>query len=122
MGHAQRRGKASEPEALRRPRPILARVGRLTIYVKNLEGGTTLHRILLASAFAIAALGSLATVETVAIAAPNPGPAQIVNDEASPIIAVDRRCGRGRHYVPRHRVRDRYGHLHWIAGHCIRNR
>jgi hypothetical protein len=83
---------------------------------------TILHRILLTAAFAIAALGSFATYDSAAIAAPVPGPAQVTNDAASPIIQVDRRCGPGRHYVPRHRVRDRYGHPRWVAGRCVRNR
>jgi hypothetical protein len=34
------------------------------------------------------------------------------------IIEVDRRCGRGFHYVRGHR--NRYGH--WVRGHCRRNR
>jgi len=57
-----------------------------------------------------------------ASAAPIPGPGQIVNDSSSPIIQVDRRCGPGRHWIPRHRVRGRDGRLHWVAGRCIRNR
>jgi hypothetical protein len=81
-----------------------------------------LHRILLTAAFAIGAIGSLAAYDSVATAAPVPGPAQITNETASPIIQVDRRCGRGRHFVPRHRVRDRYGRLHWVGGYCARNR
>jgi hypothetical protein len=34
------------------------------------------------------------------------------------IIEVDRRCGRGFHYVRGYR--NRYGH--WMRGHCRRNR
>lgn len=34
------------------------------------------------------------------------------------IVQVDRRCGRGLHYVPRHR--NRAGQL--IRGHCVPNR
>jgi hypothetical protein len=47
---------------------------------------------------------------------------------SSPIIQVDRRCGRGRHYVPAHVVkayRDRAGHFHpsrRVAGYCARDR
>jgi hypothetical protein len=80
-----------------------------------------LHRIVLAAAFAIGALTAFSTFEPVAIAAPVPSPAQITNDEASPIIQVDHRCGPHRHYVPRHRVRGHDGHLHWIGGVCVHN-
>jgi hypothetical protein len=37
---------------------------------------------------------------------------------APTIVQVDRRCGRGLHYVPRHR--NRAGQL--IRGHCVPNR
>jgi hypothetical protein len=79
-----------------------------------------LHRILLSAAFVIAALGSFATYDGAAIAAPVPGPAQVTSDVSSPIIQVDRRCGPGRHYVARHRVRGRDGKLHWVAGRCVK--
>jgi hypothetical protein len=77
-----------------------------------------MRSVLLVLALSVGIIGWSASS---ASAAPIPGPAQIVND-ASPIIQVDRRCGRGRHYVPRHRVRGRDGRLHWIAGYCARNR
>jgi hypothetical protein len=80
-----------------------------------------LHRIVLAAAFAIGALTAFSTFEPVAIAAPVPSPAQITNDEASPIIQVDHRCRPYRHYVPRHRVRGHDGHSHWIGGVCVHN-
>ena len=73
--------------------------------------------------FVAAALGltALASLCSVSAATPVLGPAQITSD-SSPIIQVDRRCGPGRHYVPRHRVRGRDGRLHWVAGYCARNR
>jgi hypothetical protein len=74
-----------------------------------------MHRIMLAAAFSIAAMASFTTFESIAIAAPNPAPAQVTNDVSSPIIQIDRRCGRGRHYVGRHRY-----HGHWVAGRCAR--
>jgi hypothetical protein len=80
-----------------------------------------LHRLVFAAAFAIAALFSVSSFESVAVAAPVPGPAQITNDTASPVIQVDRRCGPRRHYVPRRRVRGRDGRLHWVGGACVRN-
>jgi hypothetical protein len=80
-----------------------------------------LHRIVLTAAFAFAAVMSVSAFETVAVAAPVPGPAQITNDIASPVIQVDRRCGPRRHFVPRHRVRGHDGRLHWIGGVCVRN-
>jgi hypothetical protein len=73
-----------------------------------------LYRLLLASAFAIATLGAITTFDPAANAMPNPAPAQITN-QTSAIVQVDARCGRGRHYVPRHRY-----HGHWVAGHCAR--
>jgi hypothetical protein len=81
-----------------------------------------LRRVLLASVFTIATVGALATFESVASAAPNPGLAQVTSDGSSPIIQVDRRCGPRRHYIGRHRVRGRDGRLHWVAGRCVRNR
>jgi hypothetical protein len=36
---------------------------------------------------------------------------------SSNIVQVDRRCGRGRHYVPRHR--NRAGHI--VHGRCVYN-
>lgn len=87
-------------------------VQRMTI------GRTTVHRMLIAAAFAAVAAVSVAMP---AGAAPNPAPAQISNP-SSPIIQVDRRCGPGGHYVPRHRIRGRDGRLHWIAARCDRDR
>jgi hypothetical protein len=75
-------------------------------------------RFIVAAAFGLTALVSVSSVSS---ATPVLGPAQVTS-EASPIIQVDRRCGRGRHYVPRHRVRGRDGRLHWVAGYCARNR
>jgi len=92
----------------------------------HLMEGTILNRLLLASAFAIAAVAALAAFEPVARAAPHPIPAQVTN-ERSPIIQVDSRCGRGRHYIPRHHVRayrDRDGHYHrshYVGGYCAHN-
>lgn len=80
-----------------------------------------MHRIVFTAAFAIAAVVSVSAFESIAVAAPVPGPAQIVNDTASPVIQVDRRCGPHRHYVPRHRVRGHDGRLHWVGGMCVRN-
>jgi hypothetical protein len=80
-----------------------------------------LYRIVLATAFAIGTVASFSTFASVAIAAPIPSAAQITNDEASPIIQADHRCGPHRHYVPRHRVRGHDGHLHWIGGVCVHN-
>jgi hypothetical protein len=84
-----------------------------------------LHRIILTAAFGVALIGSGA-LALPASAAPNPAPAQVTN-ESSPIIQVDERCGRGRHYVPRHYTkgrRDSHGHYikgHYIEGRCVRN-
>ena len=78
-----------------------------------------MHRIVIPAAFLLAAFGSLSTVS--ASAAPNPAQAQVTSEGSSPIIQVDRRCGHGRHFVPRHRVRGHDGRLHWIGGVCIRN-
>ena len=83
--------------------------------------GTILQRIILAAAFGFALIGA-GSVSMPAAAAPVPGPAQVSNDTASPIIQIDRRCGPGRHYVGRHRMRGHDGRLHWVAGRCIRNR
>jgi hypothetical protein len=68
------------------------------------------HRYLLVAAFALATLPSFVSQ---ASAAPNPGPAQMTNPSA--IVQVDSRCGRGRHYVPRH-----HEHGHLIGGRCVR--
>jgi hypothetical protein len=73
-----------------------------------------------AAAFALAATISVSAFESAAVAAPVPGPAQVTNDTASPVIQVDRRCGPRRHYVPRHRVRGHDGRLHWVGGVCVR--
>jgi hypothetical protein len=75
-------------------------------------------RFVLGAAFGLAALVSVSSASN---AAPVLGPAQVTSD-SSPIVQVDRRCGRGLHYVPRHRVRGRDGRLHWDAGYCVRNR
>jgi hypothetical protein len=87
----------------------------------NLHGGPALHRTVFAAAFAVAALFSVSAFESIALAAPIPGPAQIINDTASPVVQVDRRCGPHRHYVPRHRVRGHDGRSHWVGGVCVRN-
>ena len=79
-----------------------------------------LHRLLIAAAFGTAVIGSLAAVGTPSKAAPVLGPAQ-VTASTSPIVEIDRRCGRGRHYVARHRVRGHDGRLHWIGGQCVRD-
>jgi len=47
-----------------------------------------------------------------------PAPREGVTAANSPIVQVDRRCGRGRHFVGRHR--DRRGHI--IPGRCVPNR
>lgn len=44
-------------------------------------------------------------------------PAQLQIESSSPLVQVDRRCGRYRHYVPRHRYRGRI-----IAGRCVADR
>jgi hypothetical protein len=80
-----------------------------------------LHRIVSTAAFAVAAVVSVSAYESAALAAPVPGPAQVVNDTASPVIQVDRRCGPHRHFVPRHRVRGQDGRLHWVGGVCVHN-
>jgi hypothetical protein len=46
------------------------------------------------------------------------GATRIQAAPSSNIVEVDRRCGRGAHWVPGHR--NRYGH--WVRGHCSRNR
>ena len=80
-----------------------------------------MQRTVFAAAFALAAVVSVSAFQPAAVAAPIPGPAQVVNDTASPVIQVDRRCGPHRHFVPRHRVRGRDGRLHWVGGVCVRN-
>jgi hypothetical protein len=68
---------------------------------------------------AIALVGLLAM-----IAAPAPsqavtaGPTRLAPAPSSNIVEVDRRCGRGAHWVPGHR--NRYGR--WVRGHCRDNR
>ncbi|MGO8918304.1 MAG: hypothetical protein ACLQJR_20585 [Stellaceae bacterium] len=63
-------------------------------------------------------------IGVVAIAAPLPveaAPFAAPRSEVGPapaIVQIDRRCGRGRHYVPRHR-RARDGRI--IRGHCAPN-
>jgi hypothetical protein len=66
-------------------------------------------------------LTALASISSGSNAAPVLGPAQITSD-SSAIVQVDRRCGPGRHLIPRHRVRGRDGRLHWVGGYCARNR
>jgi hypothetical protein len=75
-----------------------------------------LIRFIIAAGLGFAALTSVYAVSS---AAPVLGPAQVTSP-SSPIIEVDRRCGSGRHYVPRRRVRGRDGRLHWVGGACAR--
>jgi hypothetical protein len=90
------------------------------VRLSKFRGEIIMHNATLAAALAIAALFSLPV--SVAVAAPSPALAQITSDGSSPIIQVDRRCGPGRRYMPRHRVRGRDGRLHWVGGVCVRNR
>jgi len=73
--------------------------------------------LLLSFAIVGAVMGSPAVIP-VASAAPSPGLGVTDGAAQSPIVQVDRRCGRGRHYVPRHR--NRAGHI--VKGYCARNR
>ncbi len=66
------------------------------------------------------ALTLVAGFGTASFAAPAIAPVNtaITNDDGqSPIIQIDRRCGRFSHYVPAHR--DRHHRL--IRGVCVRN-
>jgi len=77
-----------------------------------------LRTYLLAGALALSVVASFATSS---IAAPAIAPVNtaISADEGgqSPIIQIDRRCGRFSHYVPTHR--DRHHRL--IRGVCVRD-
>jgi hypothetical protein len=74
-----------------------------------------MHRVSLALAFSVGLVGFASG----ASAAPSLTQTQATNP-TSPIIQVDRRCGPGRHYVPRRRVRGRDGRMHWVGGACVR--
>jgi hypothetical protein len=69
------------------------------------------YRVSIGFAFSIALVGFAAN----ASAAPSLTETEATNP-TSPIIQVDHRCGYGRHFVPRHRVRGHDGHLHWVGG------
>jgi hypothetical protein len=61
----------------------------------------------------IAAIGILSSAQPSLAFVPSAG--LEAHGGSANIIQVDRRCGRHRHYVPRHR--DRFGH--WHGGRCI---
>jgi hypothetical protein len=98
-----------------------------TTFIRNkerrhgLSEGTMSQRLFIAAAFGAAILGSLAVPSGPSKAAPILGPTQVTSS-TSPVVGVDRRCGPGRRYIGRHRVRGRDGRLHWVGGQCVRAR
>jgi hypothetical protein len=68
--------------------------------------------------FAFVVLGFLMIAATPSSHAASAG---VLRTEIGPspnVVEVDRRCGRGRHWVSGHR--NRFGH--WVRGHCGRYR
>jgi hypothetical protein len=78
------------------------------------QGESIVSRLLLAALLAGATLTGLGASANAAVSsAPIP---MTAHTPMAHVVQVDMHCGRGRHFVRRHRR-----HGHWVRGYCARN-